>query len=67
MLCVLGLAMLISLQLAWNRASRVDASGALRSSRVLVRWLPDALVALSWWALAAWIVLQPMQMRGLLS
>jgi hypothetical protein len=67
MLCVLGLALLISLQLAWNRASRVDASGAQRSSRVLVRWLPDALVALSWWALAAWIVLQPMQMRGLLS
>jgi hypothetical protein len=27
----------------------------------------DALVALGWWALIAWIVMQPMQMRGLLS
>jgi hypothetical protein len=27
----------------------------------------DAMVALAWWALIAWIVLQPMQMRGLLS
>ena len=67
MLCVLGVALLVSLQLSWNRAARVDASGAQRSSLVLVRWLPDALVALIWWALAAWIVLQPMQMRGLLS
>jgi hypothetical protein len=67
MLCVLGLALLVSLQLEWNRAARVEASGVQRSGRVLVRWLPDALVALGWWALAAWIVLQPMQMRGLLS
>jgi hypothetical protein len=27
----------------------------------------DALVALAWWALIAWVVLQPMEMRGLLA
>jgi hypothetical protein len=66
MLCVLGLALLVSLQLTWNRAARCESARA-GSMQNLVRWLPDALVALLWWALAAWIVLQPMQMRGLLS
>ncbi len=55
MLLALGAGLLVSLQLLWLRTR---AGGA--------RFAPGAMVALAWWAVAAWVVLQPMQMRGLL-
>jgi len=30
-------------------------------------WIPDAVTTLLWWALSVWVVLQPMEMRGLLA
>lgn len=55
MLLALGAGLLVSLQLLWSRAGRRGR-----------RFMPGACAALAWWATSAWIVLQPMQMRGLL-
>lgn len=55
MLGVLGGGVVGSLGLAWARARR----HALPA-------VADSVVILSWWLLAAWMALQPMQMRGLL-
>ncbi len=63
MLCALGGALCISLQLLWNRAANASATTLLRQ---VVRWCVDAIVAILWWSVSVWIVLQPMQMRGLL-
>ena len=57
MLVVLAAALALSMQLLWLRARE-------RGSLV---YLSGLVVAIAWWALAAWIVLQPMQMRGLLA
>jgi len=57
MLVALGGALALSMQLLWLRAR----------GHGFVAFLPGLIVAVAWWALAAWIVLQPMQMRGLLA
>ena len=57
MLVALGVGLVATLWLAWSRACR---RGTPRSAAV------DGLVAMAWWMVAAWLVLQPMQMRGLL-
>jgi len=64
MLALLGLGLVIALQLCWLRASASWVRP--RIGVIVLSWIPDALVALCWWAFAVWIVLQPMQMRGLL-
>jgi hypothetical protein len=35
--------------------------------RAIVWWVPDAAVTLLWWSISVWVVLQPMEMRGLLA
>jgi hypothetical protein len=57
MLVSLGLGLVATLWLAWSRACRRGTPAVITV---------DALVAMSWWMMAAWLVLQPMQMRGLL-
>ena len=59
MLLALAVALALSLQLAWLRARDGRGSAALS-------FAGTAVAALAWWAIAAWIVLQPMQMRGLI-
>jgi cytochrome c oxidase assembly factor CtaG len=70
-LCLLGAGVLASLSLVWSRAERGshrEGDGAAPPlSRVARGAAGGLLAALAWWALGAWIVLQPMQMRGLLS
>ena len=58
MLVTLGVGFVASLGMAWRRSC--DGAAATRV------FLADACVATAWWAMSAWIVLQPMQMRGLL-
>jgi ferredoxin len=60
MLLILAIALTISLERCWFRAR----GHGVRSN--LWRWWPDALACMVWWALAVWVVLQPMEMRGLL-
>jgi ferredoxin len=60
MLLVLAMAFTLSLQHCWMRA---DGSN-LRER--LLRWWPDAVACALWWGISAWVVLQPMEMRGLL-
>jgi hypothetical protein len=60
MLLALGAALVVSLQLLWLRST------ATTTRAHMAAFLPGAVVAVGWWAVAAWIVLQPMQMRGLL-
>ena len=57
MLVALGVGLVASVGLAWRRADGRDRprEGVL-----------DTCVAAAWWCAAAWIVLQPMQMRGLI-
>jgi cytochrome c oxidase assembly factor CtaG/polyferredoxin len=57
MLVTLGLGLVATLWFAWSRASRRGRPAVVTA---------DALVAMAWWMVAAWLVLQPMQMRGLL-
>jgi cytochrome c oxidase assembly factor CtaG/ferredoxin len=61
MLLVASVALAITLQRVQRRTA------ALHGVRAALCLGVDALVALAWWALIAWIVLQPMQMRGLLA
>jgi ferredoxin len=61
MLLVVALAFTVTLQRVHRHTTAVaGVRGALCLGL-------DALVALAWWALIAWIVMQPMEMRGLLS
>ena len=70
-LCVLGAGVLMSLSLMWSRAERSiePSQGAHLPNMFSVAWRASISMcaALSWWALGVWIVLQPMQMRGLLN
>jgi hypothetical protein len=70
-LCVLGAGVLMSLSLMWSRAERSiePIQGAQLPNMFSVAWRASISMcaALSWWALGVWIVLQPMQMRGLLN
>lgn len=61
MLLVVSVALAITLQRLQRRTAM------LRGLRGRLCLGLDALVALAWWALIAWVVLQPMQMRGLLA
>lgn len=61
MLVSLSVALALSLQFVWLRACDGPDRGRL------VRAWPGIVVAVAWWAVIAWIVLQPMQMRGLLA
>lgn len=58
MLLALALALTLTLQRCWRRS---DAGAGVLVAAI------DSVAALTWWALCAWIALQPMQMRGLLS
>lgn len=58
MLVALASGLVASLWLCWTRAVRRGRP---------VTAVADALVALGWWMVAAWLVLQPMQMRGLIA
>ena len=70
-LCVLGAGLLMSLSLLWSSAERSieQRNGAKLPAMFTVAWRASISMcaALSWWALGVWIVLQPMQMRGLLN
>ena len=69
-LCIVGSGLLVTLSLMWSRAEQLiehthdTVPGMLA---VMRRACMGMLAAISWWILAVWIVLQPMQMRGLLS
>ena len=69
-LCIVGAGLLITVSLIWSRAeqgmqhTQNTLPGMLA---VMRRACMGMLAAISWWVLAVWIVLQPMQMRGLLS
>ena len=55
-----------SLGVAWWgwRAASVNAGSAASPGVVTRRWLPSAVVLVGLWAITAWIVFQPMEMRG---
>jgi cytochrome c oxidase assembly factor CtaG len=61
MLLAIALALALSLHRIAGRERRVVGGARVMACSV------DACVALAWWAAIAWIVLQPMQMRGLLA
>ncbi len=70
-LIILGAGLLLSLSLMWLRAERSiepDIRTSLPSMFAVARRSFIGMVAsLCWWAIGVWIVLQPMQMRGLLN
>lgn len=59
------LAVAIALAVTLQRMHRRTAT--MSGVRAVLCFALDASVALAWWALIAWIVMQPMQMRGLLA
>ena len=59
------LAVAIALAVTLQRMHRRTAT--MSGVRGVLCFALDASVALAWWALIAWIVMQPMQMRGLLA
>lgn len=61
MLLAVAIAFAVTLQRLHRRTATM--SGV----RAVLCFALDASVALAWWALIAWIVMQPMQMRGLLA
>jgi cytochrome c oxidase assembly factor CtaG/polyferredoxin len=68
---ILGAGLLVSLSLMWSRAER-SIEPDIRTSlptmfAVARRGFIGMLASLCWWAIGVWIVLQPMQMRGLLN
>ncbi|MEI6274249.1 MAG: hypothetical protein WCQ03_12325, partial [Phycisphaerae bacterium] len=69
-LCIVGAGLLVTVSLMWSRAEQLiehthdTVPGMLA---VMRRACMGMLAAMSWWILAVWIVLQPMQMRGLFS
>lgn len=70
-LMILGAGLLVSLSLMWSRAER-SIEPEIRTSlptmfAVAGRGFIGMLASLCWWAIGVWIVLQPMQMRGLLN
>ncbi|MCE9618878.1 MAG: cytochrome c oxidase assembly protein [Planctomycetes bacterium] len=68
-LCLLGAGLLVSMTLVWIRSERSLglSNGSLPRVRSVaaLAWC-ELGAALAWWMLGAWIVLQPMQMRGLI-
>jgi hypothetical protein len=70
-LCILGVGLLVSLTLMWSRAERSPESDTRTSLPTLFavarRGFIGMMASLCWWAIGVWIVLQPMQMRGLLN
>jgi polyferredoxin len=70
-LMILGAGLLVSLSLMWLRAERSiesDTRTSLPSMLAVARrGFIGMLASLCWWAIGVWIVLQPMQMRGLLN
>jgi len=69
-LCIVGAGLLVTISLIWSRAEQGmqhthDTLPGMLA--VMRRACMGMLAAISWWVLAVWIVLQPMQMRGLLS
>jgi cytochrome c oxidase assembly factor CtaG len=59
-LWLLDAGLLLALYVGW----RVATSVAAEAGRPLLLWSPWAAVALALWAAGAWIVFQPMEMRG---
>jgi cytochrome c oxidase assembly factor CtaG/polyferredoxin len=59
MLLALSAGLVASLHAAWRRTRGLP--------RRAFACVPDAMSALLWWAVAAWVALQPMEMRGLLA
>ncbi len=70
-LIILGAGLLVSLSLMWSRAERSIESDARTSLPTLFAVARHGFIgmvaSLCWWAIGVWIVLQPMQMRGLLN
>ena len=65
MLWAMGAGCVLSLWLAWRRA--IATAGGAPALGAVGWWIPDAAVTLIWWAISVWVVLQPMEMRGLLA
>jgi len=59
MLLALSVGLVASLHAAWRRTRGLP--------RRAFACAPDAMSALLWWAVAAWVALQPVEMRGLLA
>ena len=65
-LLVLSIGLAGSLGVAWWgwRAAAATAGSATSPDVVTRRWLPSAVVLVGLWTVTAWIVFQPMEMRG---
>ena len=63
---VLSLGVAGSLGVAWWgwRAIAVENKDQVTAASITRRWLPSAAVLITLWAVTAWIVFQPMEMRG---
>ena len=63
---VLSLALASSLAVAWwgGRDAAAEGGRSTRFGTLLLGWSPAAIWLLTFWACAAWMVLQPMEMRG---
>ncbi|MDA7765739.1 cytochrome c oxidase assembly protein [bacterium] len=63
---VLSLGVAGSLGVAWWgwRAIAVENNDRVTAASITRRWLPSAAVLITLWAVTAWIVFQPMEMRG---
>ncbi|OUX03386.1 MAG: hypothetical protein CBD91_00260 [Phycisphaeraceae bacterium TMED231] len=65
-LLVLSVGLAGSLGIAWWgwRAAAISVGSTASPDAVTRRWLPSAMVLVGLWAITAWIVFQPMEMRG---
>jgi cytochrome c oxidase assembly factor CtaG/ferredoxin len=65
-LLVLSLGVAGSLGVAWWgwRAMAIQRNDRPTPATITRRWIPSALVFIALWAVTAWIVFQPMEMRG---
>ena len=65
-LLVLSLGVAGSLGVAWWgwRAIAIQRNDHPTPGSITLRWLPSAAVFIALWTVTAWIVFQPMEMRG---